>query len=135
MQYKGREGMYLWLKTDNMEIQEGNEIIAKYLGWFKEDDEYDTWFMRSDNCIVVAWSSYKHPFKELPFHKDWNQLIPVVKRVQKELWELALPHPQSMVANTLRNVVAELDMKLIWEWVIVGIELINEIKAKEDGTK
>lgn len=152
IQYKGREDMYLWLKTDNMEIQEGNVLIIEYMGGTKEE-----WVTRSkvggksveliwQNCeleqingCAVGFPNTTSPngyrIHEQYIHKDWNQLIPVVKRVQKELWELALPHPQSMVANTLRNVVAELDMKLIWEWAIEGIQLINEIKAKEDGTK
>lgn len=83
-----------------------------------------------ERSLEKQWKDYDI---YLTYNEDWRELIPVVKRVQVDLWSLQLPHPDSMIANALRNAVAELDMKLMWIWTVEGIQLIN--KYRKDGVQ
>lgn len=109
---------------------EGNEIIAKWLGWFKEEGQPDTWYVKTDTAIVVACSTYKDPFKELPFHKDWNRLIPVVKKLTQDLWvtqNWAMLQEYSSIKRALQS----LDIEKLWLATVEAIQLIN--KYTEDA--
>lgn len=65
------------------EIAKGNEEIAKYLGWFKQEGQ-NSWFVKSDLAIYVAYSLPNYPFNDLPFHRDWKYLMDVVDRINSD---------------------------------------------------
>ena len=66
----------------NMGVKDRNETIAKFLGWFKEDGQPETWFKIDDSAKYVVYSEYKDPFKELPFHKDYNYLMEALEKIR-----------------------------------------------------
>lgn len=73
--------------TDTQTIKMNNNdiILAKFLGWFQEDGQPDTWYMKTDNAIVVVYSTYKDPFKRLPFSHDANYLIKVIEKIKTSI--------------------------------------------------
>jgi hypothetical protein len=71
------------MKSPKEITKEGNELIAKFLGWFKEEGHSDTWYEIIGYAKVVAYSEYKDQFSELPFHKDWNYLMMAVNKIEK----------------------------------------------------
>ena len=115
-----------------------NEVIAKWLGWYQEENQSDSWFMVSGNCIAVAWSTWKDQFKELPFHKDWNYLIPVVKKVLNNLYEIveSAPYPTwehvAIMKDTIKQIIIELEIEPLHSAIAEAILLIN--KYKEDAS-
>jgi len=60
------------------QIKEGNEKLAKLLGWFQEDG-YDSWFENTEFAKYVAFPIYNN--NTLPFHRDWNYLMKVVDKI------------------------------------------------------
>lgn len=69
---------------ENIEI--GNEKIAKFLGWFQDEDDdriYPTWYKISDSAKIVAYSIHNnYPHLDLPFHRDWNMLWKVIEKIE-----------------------------------------------------
>jgi hypothetical protein len=59
------------------QIKEGNEKLAKILGWFQEDG-YDSWFEITEFAKYVAFPIHNN---DLPFHRDWNYLMKVVDKI------------------------------------------------------
>ena len=65
------------------EITDGNEKIAKFLGWFQEDGNKYTWFEKGESAIYVAYSLFPSGLHhDLPFHRDWNYLMKAVTKVE-----------------------------------------------------
>jgi hypothetical protein len=66
------------------EIKEGNEKIAKFLGWFQEEiGVKGTWFVIDGSAQYVAYSVHNnYPHRDLPFHRDWNYLMKAVTKVE-----------------------------------------------------
>jgi len=65
--------------------EKGNEMIAKYLGWFQEPDHKDNWFLTDDCSKYVVYSIHNnYPHMDLPFHRDFNQLMAVVVKIAAE---------------------------------------------------
>lgn len=64
-------------------IKRGNEIIAAFLGWFKEDGQPETWFVLTEHAKHVAYSEYNDPLRELNFHKSWDALMPVYQKISR----------------------------------------------------
>jgi hypothetical protein len=65
------------------QIVEGNEKLAKLLGWFQEKDGVSgTWYVIDDCAKYVAYSEHNnYPHKGLPFLRDWNYLMGVVDKI------------------------------------------------------
>ena len=65
------------------QIKEGNEAIAKFMGWFQDIPGVDcTWFVIGDCAKYVAYSeSTNYPHRDLPFHRDWNYLMKVIDKI------------------------------------------------------
>lgn len=74
------------MKVFRENITSGNEKIAKFLGWFIEDDDdrlYPTWYEISDSAKIVAYSVHNnYPHLDLPFHRDWNMLWKVIEKIE-----------------------------------------------------
>ena len=61
-------------------IKEGNEKLAKLLGWFQE--ETTAWYVIDDCAKYIAYSEHSnYPHKDLPFLRDWNYLMKVVDKI------------------------------------------------------
>ena len=62
------------------QIKEGNEKLAKLLGWFQEDTV--AWYVIDDCAKYIAYSEHSnYPHKDLPFLRDWNYLMKVVDKI------------------------------------------------------
>jgi len=62
------------------QIKEGNEKLAKLLGWFQE--ETSAWYVIDDCAKYIAYSEHSnYPYKDLPFLRDWNYLMKVVDKI------------------------------------------------------
>ena len=62
------------------QIKEGNEKLAKILGWFQE--ETTAWYVIDDCAKYIAYSEHSnYPHKDLPFLRDWNYLMKVVDKI------------------------------------------------------
>lgn len=63
-------------------MKENDNQIAKFLGWFQDDDNQGTWFVNSEFSIIVAYSIHNnYPHKNLPFSRDWNSIMHVVAKI------------------------------------------------------
>jgi len=68
------------------QIKEGNEKLAKLIGWYQDEVQSlfgsETWWENSDCAKYVAYSiPNNYPYKDLPFHRDWNYLMKVVDKI------------------------------------------------------
>lgn len=96
---------------------QGNELIGRYMR----------------RSFSMSWiGDYpegqlpKSIMRKLTYHSNWNLLVPVVKRVQKELWDMNLRHPESNLYNNIRNAVNDLEIGPIYTAVIQAIKFIQE---------
>lgn len=64
------------------EINEGNEKIAKFLGWFQETDSTYLYYEKDELAVRVVYDMRASAFRDLPFHRDWNYLMKVVKKLE-----------------------------------------------------
>lgn len=63
------------------EITEGNKLIAEFIGWWEEPGQYGSWYKKDDTAIYVAYSIHNnYPHQDLPFHRSWDWLMPVVEK-------------------------------------------------------
>ena len=70
------------------EINTGNDEIAKYLGWFTDEDQKGSWFVIDGCGTYVAYSIHNnYPNTDLPFFRDWNWLMKVVDKIEDETKE------------------------------------------------
>jgi len=68
--------------------EKGNLQIAKYLGWFQEPDQVGSWFLKDDCAKYVVYSIYNnYPHRDLPFHRDFNSLMPVLNKIAADIKE------------------------------------------------
>lgn len=60
-------------------IEEGNEIIRKFLEWEKVVNE------DKKGCDIVYWkigNNWPHASGKLKFHTSWDWLMPVVEKIE-----------------------------------------------------
>jgi hypothetical protein len=69
------------MEITKQQITEGNEKLAKILGWFKEENGEYVWFEKGESAIYVAFDMRSSPYRDLPFHRDWNYLMKVVDKI------------------------------------------------------
>ena len=72
------------MKMNDLNIQEGNELLAQLLGWEKEIEGVEgVWYENIDCARYVAYSiNSNYPYKTLPFHRDMNWLFKVVDKIE-----------------------------------------------------
>lgn len=65
------------------EIKTLNEAIAKFIGWFQEENSVEgTWWKLFEFSKGIAYSKENnYPHQDLPFHRDWNYLMPALLKV------------------------------------------------------
>lgn len=62
-------------------MKENDNQIAKFLGWF-QDDNLGTWFVNIEYATIVAYSIHNnYPHRDLPFSRDWNSIMHVVEKI------------------------------------------------------
>jgi hypothetical protein len=92
-----------------MTTEQGNEIIWQYVHPGVVDDRPD--------AIMI------------PYHKDWNWLIPVIKQVIADLSPATArvmnPYKREMARNTVIDALNKLEIQPLWEAVVSSIQLIN----------
>jgi hypothetical protein len=71
------------MTPDRIKIEKGNRLIAKFKGWFEEEGGLEgTWYEIQGCGKYVAFSTYKETYRDLPFHRSWNDLMPVVEQIE-----------------------------------------------------
>jgi len=72
------------MNVQQQKINEGNEKIARLLGWYQEEPSIaGTWFEKTDVAIVVAYSiQNNYPHQDLPFHRDWNWMMKAIEKLE-----------------------------------------------------
>jgi hypothetical protein len=71
------------MSPDQIKIEEGNRLIAKFKGWFEEKDGLEgTWYEIKGCGKYVAFSTYKETYRDLPFHRSWEYLMDVVEQIE-----------------------------------------------------
>jgi hypothetical protein len=65
-------------------IKEGNDIIAKFMGWFQQNDRESPylWYKANEPMVSVAYDLRATATRDLPFHRDWNYLMKVVEKIE-----------------------------------------------------
>jgi len=72
------------MTSDQKKIEEGNRLIAKFKGWFEEEGGLEgTWYEIQGCGKYVAFSTYKETYRDLPFHRSWEWLMPVVLKINQ----------------------------------------------------
>lgn len=69
------------MKLTKQQITESNEKLAKVLGWYQEPDGEYGWFEKGEFATYVAYDMRSTPYRDLPFHRDWNYLMKVVDKI------------------------------------------------------
>jgi hypothetical protein len=64
------------------EINEGNEKIAKFLGWFQETDSTYLYYEKDELAVRVVYDMRASATCNLPFHRNWNYLMQVVIKLE-----------------------------------------------------
>jgi len=60
------------------EIYGDNILIAKFLGWFQENED---WYSYRDDKKYLMLPTLSGEF-ELSFHASWNNLMPVIDKIE-----------------------------------------------------
>jgi predicted membrane chloride channel (bestrophin family) len=91
------------------------EIIANYIGLHYES-EYERW---CDGFYSIT--------------KDWNELVPVIRKVTEELWTTegdAWDEESAMIAvDKLKIALVNLKIEQVVDAVVRGIEVLSKIKS------
>ena len=125
-------------QTKNIELTKpktdaGNELIAKYLGWFKEKDEPNCWYEISGSAQVVAYSIHKDQYHELPFHKDWGWMMKVIEAINRT-WEPDSTDADEMILHNRMKQLLRLPInskiETVWLEVVDFIEQFNALVEK-----
>lgn len=114
------------------EVYEWNELDESDI-WVKGETELfkqspcvssDYWEMKKD-MSGKQWEDWTYGYD---YFKDWNKLIPVVKKVMNDLWNNdKTKHPKTMIYNTLRSSIVDLEINEVFESVVNGIKLLNDV--------
>ncbi len=65
---------------ENIEILEGNHLIAKFMG-HKTFNGSSIWIGENISTSIATWCAY---------HESWDKLMPVVEKIQLEGFEIAI---------------------------------------------
>lgn len=128
--YKNCKAPSWFYECENYKWEELNECDiwvkgATYLFKFSPCVSNYYWEIEK-NIDDNQWEIWEYE-SGINYHENWNKLIPVIKKVMKELWgNDKIKHPKTNVYNTLRGSLSELEIKEVFEVVVEGIKLLNE---------
>ena len=111
-----------------LEIIENNKLIAEFMGNrnFKKDGSYETFIgehIDTDNGWVTEFLSHTK------YHKSWDWLIPVVKKIEKLMTNWNKPNYEngySVWMNKFRY--AFWDINCLYEYIVDFIKWYNKQK-------
>lgn len=66
-------------QVNELTIHEQRDLLAKFMGYFKQNEETNTWYEKGDNAIWVAYS-----YENWTPDQDWDQLMSVIEKIR--LW-------------------------------------------------
>lgn len=70
------------MNIEQQKINEGNEKLAKFLGWHEGENQMGSWFEEKKFATYIAYSIHSnYPHLDLPFHRDWNYLMKVIDKI------------------------------------------------------
>lgn len=122
---------------DNIQTKFRNEAIAKFLGWFREDGQSESWFFIPDDGAgkYVAYSEYKDRYRGLPFSHDFGSLLQVIERIQKTMIHSnqnsgRMKRGEFMI-DEFRLTLTSLYIKL-FEWTKTGWRMTNQSSQNKD---
>ncbi len=71
------------MQKQRMTLKQKDELIAKFLGWFQEDGQKDTWFIIDGFAKYVVYSIHSnHPYLDLPFSRSKDWLFKVIDKIE-----------------------------------------------------
>lgn len=115
-------------------FQETDEMIAKFMGWFQEKHQPETWFIIKDDCKYVAYSTYNDRLGELPFHKSWDALMEVYKKICKLPSTGDRSHPPSGPLGIFSNIKYQIpDLDKTYLAIVEFIKYYNTHGERTNG--
>ena len=132
------------MTPDQIKIEEGNRLIAKFKGWFEEEDGLEgNWYEIQGYGKYVAFSTYKETYRDLPFHRSWEYLMDVVEQIEK-LNNFVLIGAITCTIHSRKNDVlgnsilcsisAESKKEAVWLAVVDFINWYNKINYERKET-
>jgi len=110
------------------QIKEGNDSIANFLGWFKQEEQEGSWFIKSDVAIYVIYSIHNnYPHQDLPFHRDWNYLMAVIDKLGETIYQK--DWKKYYTYSQLLNKIWEKWIHLRFETKDESFNLMNDIES------
>jgi hypothetical protein len=107
------------------ETKYGNKLIAAFMGGIKSDV--------GDNIWRLLIKSNKKPYLisclRFKYHKDWNWLMPVVKKIF-ESFIFDVGDGSFLVESHLRKALTNVDIDEIWKSCVEYINYYNDKKSK-----
>jgi hypothetical protein len=125
------------------EINEGNKLIAQFLGYQ---------YIQFNNPLKIKagwWHTNTPPIlkriprpealtggfylgrsvKDLKYHSDWNQLIPIVKKCMKLIPELESKGFKTPITNIAATLVITYDPLQVFEKCVAFIQWYNQLNS------
>jgi hypothetical protein len=72
-----------------MNIIENNLLIAEFMGAIPDGRTEQA---KKENILVLDVVAGSHKKEELKFHESWAWLMPVIEKIQKELYVVTMMH-------------------------------------------
>lgn len=114
-------------------IENGNRLIAEFVGWHKSPypNTKNSMYRVDDNIgeIGIHISVFK-------FHSSWNELMPVVEKIEKEFDGFVIIHNSKCVINP-NNIVTlgETKIEATYKAVVYFITWHNQQTKNRDNNK
>lgn len=116
------------------EIQEGNKLIAEFIGWKYNSKEYNWRHSRIDWSSWVDLKNVGH--KEMFFHSSWDWLMPVVEEIEAiEVDTTPLPpRPDPMPKRLFWVSIQKSNITIAEDYKITSIAERFNYKSKIEAT-
>lgn len=108
------------MELTKQQITEGNEKLAKFIGWYQEPDGEYLWFEKGEVAIYVAYDMRSSAYRNLPFHRDWNYLMKVVDKIGEVYYHRNSNAPDYDWKK--RYSYSELFQSIFQKWLRYGFE-------------
>lgn len=108
---------------------DGNELIARYIGKSFHLGHISDYKEKLPESMNKRW---------LKYHRSFDELIPAVKKVVKDLQDNA--HKDVVYGRiggmlaAISHTILELQIEPLWSATVEAIKVINSIKEGQDGT-
>lgn len=93
------------------EITDGNQKIAKFLGWYQHD-ELSFLYYKDDETGKRVVFDIRSVHQDLPFHRDWKYLMEVVEFLEDEIGACITSTNYSKLKNVKINLHSHIGFDL-----------------------